>query len=69
MGVANSVCVTMTRGVGVRSLMNCDIKKKILSDTFLVVHVLVGFPSTDETETYNRETLYQGQMFLLCWRE
>ena len=49
--------------------MNRDILKKILAGTFLVVHVLVGFPSTDETETYNRETLYQGQMFLLCWRE
>ena len=57
----------MTRGVEVRSLMNRDIKKK--AGTFLVVHLLVGFPSTDETETYNRETLYQGQMFLLCWRE
>ena len=48
--------------------MNRDIQKKMLADTFLVVHVLVGFPSTDETETYNRETLYQGQMFLLSWR-
>ena len=59
----------MTRGVEVRSLMNRDIKKKNIGGYILVVHVLVGFPSTDETETYNRETLYQGQMFLLCWRE
>ena len=49
--------------------MNRDIlKRKLLLDTFSVVHLLVGFPSTDETETYNRETLYQGQMFLLWWR-
>ena len=49
--------------------MNRDILKKNIGGYILVVHVLVGFPSTDETETYNRETLYQGQMFLLCWRE